>query len=89
MAHTSSARRCFLFHPDPERFITGAFVKIGYFRTNAELLYQDEIHGDLFSQVDRTMDLLLTKYLKAGISYRGIQRVETLPRPKRPCAKRS
>jgi len=27
------------------------------------------------------MDLLLTKYLKAGISYRGIQRVESLPVP--------
>ena len=70
-----------LFHPDPERFVTGAFVKIGFFRTNADLLYHDEIHGDLFTQVDKTMDLLFTKYLKAGISYRGIQRVETLPVP--------
>ncbi len=70
-----------LFHPDPEQFFTGAFVKIGYFRTDADLLYHDEIHGDLFTQVTKTMDLLLTKYLKAGISYRGIQRVETFPAP--------
>jgi hypothetical protein len=70
-----------LFDPDPERFFTGAFVKIGYFRTNADLLYHDEIHGDLFTQVEKTMDLLLTKYLRAGISYRGIQRVETFPVP--------
>lgn len=70
-----------LFHPDPERFVTGAFVKVGFFRTNADLLYHDEIHGDLFTQVEKTMDLLLTKYLKAGISYQGIQRVETLPVP--------
>ena len=70
-----------LFHPDPERFVTGAFVKIGFFRTNADLLYHDEIHGDLFTQVEKTLDLLLTKYLKAGISYRGIQRVENLPVP--------
>jgi len=70
-----------LFHPDPERFVTGAFVKIGFFRTNTDLLYQDEIHGDLFSQVEKTMDLLLTKYLRAGISYVGIQRVETFPVP--------
>ena len=70
-----------LFHPDPERFFTGAFVKIGYFRTNADLLYHDEIHGDLFTQVEKTMDLLLTKYLKAGISYRGIQHIETFPVP--------
>ncbi len=70
-----------LFHPDPERFVTGAFVKIGFFRTNSDLLYHDEVHGDLFSQVDKTMELLLTKYLRAGISYRGIQRVETYPVP--------
>jgi ATP-dependent DNA helicase RecG len=70
-----------LFHRDPERFITGAFVKIGFFRTNADLLYHDEIHGDLFTQVEKTMDLLLTKYLRAGISYRGIQRFETFPVP--------
>ena len=70
-----------LFHSDPERFFTGAFVKIGYFRTNSELLYHDEVHGDLFTQVDSTMDLLLTKYLKAMISYDGVQRVETYPVP--------
>ena len=29
----------------------------------------------------KTIDLLLTKYLKAGISYLGIQRVETFPVP--------
>lgn len=69
------------FHPDPERFVTGAFVKIGYFRTNDDLLYHDEVHGDLFKQVSQTMDLLLTKYLKAAITYKGIQRVETLPVP--------
>ena len=70
-----------LFHPDPERFVTAAFVKIGFFRTNTDLLYHDEIHGDLFTQVEKTMDLLLTKYLKAGISYQGIQRFETFPVP--------
>ena len=70
-----------LFHPDPERFFTGAFVKIGFFASNADLLYHDEVHGDLFTQVDKTLDLLLTKYLRASISYEGVQRVETFPVP--------
>ena len=65
-----------LFHPDPEKYITGAYIKIGFFRTDTELLYQDTIHGNLFEQVDKTMGLLLTKYMKAYISYEGIQRVE-------------
>ena len=70
-----------LFAPDPERFVTGAYVKMGYFRSHDDLLYHDEVHGDLFTQVGRTMDLLRTKYLKAAITYRGTQRVETFPVP--------
>jgi ATP-dependent DNA helicase RecG len=70
-----------LFHPDPERYVTGAAIKIGYFATESDLRYHDEVQGDLFTQVDKTMDLLLTKYLKATISYEGIQRVESFPMP--------
>jgi ATP-dependent DNA helicase RecG len=36
-----------LFHEDPGRFITGAFVKIGFFSSESELSYHDEIHGTL------------------------------------------
>lgn len=68
-----------LFHPEPARFITGATVKIGYFRRDSDLVFQDEISGDLFSVVEKTMDLLVTKYLKAEIGYVGIQREEKLP----------
>ncbi|MCM8539266.1 MAG: putative DNA binding domain-containing protein [Lentisphaeraceae bacterium] len=70
-----------LFHNDPEKFVTGAYIKIAFFESNSELLYQDEIHGNLFEQVEKTLDLLLTKYLKAMITYEGIQRVETFPYP--------
>ncbi len=66
-----------LFYNDPEQFVTGAYIKIGFFRTDSELVYQDEIHGNLFHQVDKTIDLLLTKYMKAYISYEGIQRIES------------
>ena len=45
-------------------------------------LYQDEVHGSLFEQADKTLDLLLTKYLRAYISYEGINRVEKYPFPK-------
>ena len=71
-----------LFHPDPEKCVTGAFVKIGFFREDADLVYQDEIHGNLFQQIHKLMDLLCTKYLKAVITYEGIQRIETFPMPR-------
>jgi ATP-dependent DNA helicase RecG len=71
----------FLFHPDPERFFTGASVKIGYFESNVNLRYQDEIQGDLFTQVNQTLEVLKAKYLRAWITYEGLQRVETWPVP--------
>jgi len=70
-----------LFHSDPEKFTTGAYVKIGFFRTDSDLLYHDVIPGNLFTQADKALDLLLTKYLRAGISYRGTQRFERFPVP--------
>jgi ATP-dependent DNA helicase RecG len=66
-----------LFGKEPERFVPGAFIKLGFFITDDDLRYQDEIHGDLLSQVEKTLDTLRTKYLKAYISYEGLQRLET------------
>jgi ATP-dependent DNA helicase RecG len=70
-----------LFHPNPEKYVTGAFIKIGYFRTDADLVFQDEIHGSLFEQLEKTMELLLTKYLKAYIRYERLHRIEEYPIP--------
>jgi ATP-dependent DNA helicase RecG len=71
-----------LFHPDPLRFVTGAFVRLGFFRSESDLAYHDEIVGDLFAQAQQTQDLLFTKYLKAAITYEGILRVERFPVPR-------
>jgi len=70
-----------LFHQNPERWIPGAYVKIGYFENAADLLHQDEIHGSLISMADKVVDLVYLKYFKGIISYRGIQRIETYPVP--------
>ena len=70
-----------LFHPDPEQFFTGAYVKIGFFRTLSDLRFQDVISGYLFEQVEKTMDLLMSKYLEAQIRYEGISRIEEFPYP--------
>jgi len=71
-----------LFHPLPEKYVTGAYIKIGFFESDSELIFQDEIHGNLFEQVEKTIDILFTKYIKAIISYEGISRVETFEYPK-------
>ena len=65
-----------LFSENPERHVSGAYVKIGFFVTDDDLRYQDEIHGNLFVQAEKTLDLMFSKYLKAYISYEGLQRLE-------------
>ena len=65
-----------LFSKDPEKWQLGAYVKIGFFETDADLLYQDEIHGSLLEQVDKIVELVYLKYMKAKIFYEGMQRIE-------------
>jgi ATP-dependent DNA helicase RecG len=71
-----------LFHTNQEKFVTGAYIKIGYFQSDDDLKFQDEIHGNLFEQIEKAVDLLFTKYIKAEITYEGISRVEKFEYPK-------
>lgn len=71
------------FYRDPEHWVAGAYIKIGFFGdSDSDLQYQDEIHGALIEQIDRTIDLVYTKYMKARITYDGIQRKEILMFPR-------
>ncbi|MDR2162907.1 MAG: hypothetical protein LBO70_03050 [Clostridiales Family XIII bacterium] len=65
--------------------MTGAYVKIGYFETSSDLLYQDEVHGPLITMADKAVDLMYSKYFKGLISYDGLQRIETYPVPRAAC----
>lgn len=67
-----------LFHEDPERWFTGAYIKVGRF-TGSDLRYQDELHGSLMRQADQITDLVFTKYLIADVGYDNMTRVETYP----------
>jgi ATP-dependent DNA helicase RecG len=75
--HYLKRAACLLFSDKPERYVSSAWIKIGFFITDDDLRYQDEIHGNLFEQVEKTLEILHTKYLKAYISYEGVQRLET------------
>lgn len=65
-----------LFAEDPESWQLGAFTKIGYFESDSDLRYQDEIHGSLLDQIDRIIEIVHLKYMKAKITYEGVHRVE-------------
>jgi len=66
-----------LFHAKPEKFVTGAYIKIGFFQKDDEdLAFQDEVHGSLMEQIDKAFDLLKSKYIVYAISYEGVSRRE-------------
>ena len=70
-----------LFHPKPEKYVTGAFIKIGFFESDDDLKFQDEVKGNLLEQAETALDLLKTKYEKAIISYVDGAREETFTFP--------
>jgi ATP-dependent DNA helicase RecG len=41
-----------LFHQDPESWVPGAYLKIGFFENATDLLHQDEIHGPLIKGIN-------------------------------------
>ncbi len=66
-----------LFHSDPEKYFTGAYIKIGFFlKGDDDLAFQDEVHGSLMEQIDKAYDLLTSKYITYAISYEGVSRRE-------------
>ncbi len=71
-----------LFHPDPEKYVFGAYIKIGFFSDDdGNLVSQDEVHGALMEQVVKALELIRSKYLVYRISYDGLSRVETSQLP--------
>ncbi len=65
-----------LFAKDPQDWQQGAYIKISYFESDADLLYQDEIHGSLLEQVDKAIEVICLKYMRAKISCEGIRRIK-------------
>jgi ATP-dependent DNA helicase RecG len=70
-----------LFHPSPQRFFPGAYTKIGYFETDADLRYEDTVQGSLLEQAEKVIEVLRLKYLKNWVYYDGMVRDERYPFP--------
>ena len=64
-----------LFGKGPKKWQLGAYVKIGYFETDADLLYQDEIHSSILEQIDKIVELVYLKYMRAKITYERMPRI--------------
>jgi len=70
-----------LFGKNPKRFYTSAFIKVGKFLTDTDIVASDDVEGNLFEQVEKTIELLRAKYLISEIRFEGIYRKEELEYP--------
>ena len=70
-----------LFGKDPQRLYRDAYLKIGLFASDAELLSDDHIKGNLFNQVEQAIEVLRLKYLVPKVYYEGIVRKEKAEYP--------
>ena len=68
-----------LFGRNPQRYFVTSHFRIGRFGIDdTDLIFQDEIDGNLIQMADKVMWKLRTDYLTAPIHYEGMHRVEQL-----------
>jgi ATP-dependent DNA helicase RecG len=70
-----------LFGNNVQREFLQARVKIGFFKGQTDLISTDIVEGNLFQQLEKTLEILRTKYLLSPISYEGVYRREKLEIP--------
>ncbi len=64
-----------LFHPNPSRHMGAVKVRIAMM-DGPEILYMDELDGPLIMLANRTVEILLTKYMYRPVIYEGVMRIE-------------
>jgi len=70
-----------LFGKDPQKFYSQAVVRIGKFLSDTEIQSTDIVKGNLFQQLENTIEILRMKYLQSQTKFEGIHRRDILEYP--------
>lgn len=70
-----------LFGNNVRKYFISAFMQIGKFLTDSEVVTTDVVEGNLFQQVDKALEIIKTKYLLSKIRFEGLYRKEDLEYP--------
>jgi ATP-dependent DNA helicase RecG len=71
-----------LFAKRPSKFFTSSDFRIGRFiKDDSDLIFQDIVEGSIIQMADKVVEILRSKYLTSPISYKGLDRIETLEIP--------
>jgi len=68
-----------LFSHFPEKYVSQCYTRIALFENDADIRFEDEVHGSLLEQAERVIELLFQKYLVAPVSYDWMTRIERYP----------
>ncbi|MBR6444870.1 MAG: putative DNA binding domain-containing protein [Prevotella sp.] len=71
-----------LFAKKPQKYFTCVQFKIGRFSgSEANLITQDVIEGNIIQMADRVVEILKSKYLTMPVTFEGMNRIEKLEVP--------
>lgn len=70
-----------LFGKEPQRVHQQAVLKIGKFLSETDIQSTDIIKGNLFQQLDTTLEVLRLKYLMTYTHFEGLHRIDNLEYP--------
>ena len=70
-----------LFGNNPQRRYLQSVVKIGKFISDTDIQFTDIINGNLFQQLENTIEILRSKYLVSNIKFEGMHRRDILEYP--------
>ena len=71
-----------LFGKNPQRFFISSRFRLGRFGSRpSDLIFQDEVNGNILQMADRVIWLLRSKYLRTPVRYEGLHRIEDLEIP--------
>ena len=70
-----------LFGVEPQSFYRESYTKVGLFASDADLLSDDQVRGNLFAQAEGVMGVLQSKYLVPKIYYQRMVRREKAEYP--------
>jgi ATP-dependent DNA helicase RecG len=70
-----------LFGINPQKLFLQSVVRIGKFLSDTQIQTTDIVKGNLFVQLENSLEILRTKYLISNIKYEGIHRRDILEYP--------
>jgi ATP-dependent DNA helicase RecG len=71
-----------LFGKDPGKFYPSIYVRIGRFRDELDLIFQESEEGNIFNLYQAVLDQINHKFIIKNISFEGMHRIETPEYPK-------